>query len=147
MKHNLKASILLLTILAAFLLSGCALPVFIYANAKEKSALAASGPRTDYIIEPAPKFLTDDLAVAKARETLAKEGYKTNQWHFTSMHSNHTQRVVRFTKEGRFRLYSVRLHGDTVSCHSIRGTQRDFESWSSRPKPQPGISQGRSPLR
>jgi hypothetical protein len=55
MKHNLNASILLLSILAAFLLSGCALPVFIYANAKEKSALAASGPRTDYVIEPAPK--------------------------------------------------------------------------------------------
>jgi hypothetical protein len=142
-----KVSILLSSVLAAFLLSGCALPIFMYAHAKEKRALAASGPQTDYVIDPAPKFLTDDLAVAKARETLAKEGYKTNQWQFTSMHSNQTRRVVRFTREGRFRLYSVRLRGDTVSCHSVRGTQRDFESWSSRPKPQPGIGRGRSPLR
>ena len=142
-----KASILLSSVLVAFLLSGCALPVFMYASAREKRALATSGPVADYVIEPAPKFLTDDLAVAKARETLAKEGYKTNQWHFTSMHANHTRRVVRFTREGRFRLYSVRLRGNTVSCQSVRGTQRDFESWSSRPKPQPGIGQGRSPSR
>ena len=80
-----KTSILLSSVLVAFLLSGCALPVFMYARAKERRALATFGPVTDYVIEPAPKCLTDDLAVAKARETLAKEGYKTNQWYFTSM--------------------------------------------------------------
>ena len=124
-------------VLVAFLMSGCALPIFWYADAKEKRALATRGPEHVFVIDPAPKFLTDELAVAKARETLAKEGYKTHQWNVTSMYGERSSKVVRFTKEGRYRLYSVRLHGGTVSCHSFRGTQRDFDSWSSRPKANP----------
>ena len=39
-----------------------------------------SGPLHTYQIRPVPQFLTDDLAVAKARQTLALDGYDVSVW-------------------------------------------------------------------
>lgn len=38
------------------------------------------GPSHEYTVEPAPRFLTNDLAVSKAQETLRLDGYDLSAW-------------------------------------------------------------------
>jgi hypothetical protein len=131
-------------LLACLILTGCTLPALLYARARESRRHSIRGSDYTYIVQPAPKVLTDELTAAKARETLAAEGYKPDQWELTWEFRTRNKANVRFTKEGRFRLYSVQLRGDQVVCHSYRGTQRDWKSWESRPRPATNGGRGKS---
>jgi hypothetical protein len=129
-------------LLACLVLSGCTLPALAYARARESRQSSIRGSDHTYVVQPAPKILTDEIAAARARETLAAEGYKPDQWELTWEHRSRNKANVRFTKDGRFRLYSVQLRGDQVVCYSYRGTQRDWKSWESRPRPATNVGRG-----
>ena len=76
-----KLFILLFGIASAFLVSGCTLPMLGYARAREA---ARPDPKEHvFTVQPAPPFLTEELAVAKARECLEKEGFNPGQWQLT----------------------------------------------------------------
>lgn len=160
-----KLFILLFGVASALLVNGCTLSMLGYARAREASR---PDPKEHvFTVQPAPPFLTEELAVAKARECLEREGYKPGQWQLTPTigpatkardgrideyiqyrgpRSSSEFAQVRFTHEGRYRLYNVRLHKDRVKVLSY-GTRRDQESWSSRPKPDPGVGPGKHPSR
>ncbi len=38
------------------------------------------GPTHQFLIQPPPRLLTGELAIAKARETLVLDGYSINEW-------------------------------------------------------------------
>lgn len=80
---NLKAKSFLLVgiTLMAVGLSGCALPVMLYqSNKMDRKIAAMHGRKYVYTVKPAPAFLTEELAIAKAWVTLAREGFNTNEW-------------------------------------------------------------------
>ena len=132
-KPRFVPTVLVFILVAA--LSGCRLPVLLYAKGAQKYRSGIRGPEEIFIIRPLPGVLTEEWAAFAATKTLEREGYKLDQWTLTSMHRNQTAATVRFTGQGRYRLYFVRLNAENISCHSAHGTQRDPESWSTRPKP------------
>ncbi|MEO8429332.1 MAG: hypothetical protein ABI651_19750 [Verrucomicrobiota bacterium] len=114
--------------LTAFLLAGCA---------------PWSEPQHVFSVQPAPAFLTEELAVAKARDTLAKEGYNPNEWEITRAllppstapdgtpdkyfvrwsygpWRDNAGRVM-FIKGKRHRTYDIRLEGNRVVCSAFHG--------------------------
>jgi hypothetical protein len=104
-----------------------------------------SKPDERAIVQPAQPFLTENLAVAKAWETLAADGYKTNEWRLQEWHNpspalqqkapdgtveifllrNPVETIsgtISFTKPGEhFREYRIRLEGNRVTCSYFRG--------------------------
>jgi len=136
-----------LAFVSVTVLSGCMLPAYLYANATYKYRAGIRGPEQVFVIQPVPKVLTEELAASTATETLAREGYKPSQWYLTFVYRDKTKATVRFTGQGRYRLYLVDLNADNVSCHSAYGTQRDPESWVTRPKLDPGQRHGKDQTR
>jgi hypothetical protein len=100
----------------------------------------SSGPTHVFLIEPAPAFLTEELAIAKAQEYLVKEGYKPGEWRLyrpdtTPQHApDGTQdRLfdrfswdpaagrVNFRRNNDLRTVDVRLKGNQVACSMFYG--------------------------
>jgi hypothetical protein len=96
------------------------------------------GPEHISSLESAPPFLTEEMAVAKAREALTIEGCKTNEWQPTRAQSpgkapdgrpdeyiNRFSRVdfgrVTFVKGQEHRTYDVRLNSNCVICSQFHG--------------------------
>ena len=98
------------------------------------------GPAHVFSVDPAPLFLTEELAVAKARETLVLEGYSLSDWQITRAYNppswapdgtpdEYFDRFVFTTNAGRvhfikgsvYRTYDVRLEGDRLICSLFRG--------------------------
>jgi len=97
-------------------------------------------PQHIYTIEPKPAFLTEELAVEKARETLARDGYELEEWQVTNADTPrgkapdgkrdvyferfsfrpHAGRV-HFRNKTQVRTYSVWLDGDRLTCTHFRG--------------------------
>ena len=128
---NLKAKSLLRlgTALMAVGLSGCLLAI-----------APRSGPHHFFPVEPARTFLTEALAVEKARECLAREGYDLEQWRMTTVdHSpskapdgtpdryfyrfsfSPTAGRVHFSNGQRTRTVDVRLDGSRIVCSMFYG--------------------------
>jgi len=109
------------------------------------------GPEHIFLIQSAPAFLTEELAVSKARETLVQEGYNPGEWqlvpvanveyhppdhpyiphkaqdgttnkYFDSFYPWRSDAGRVYFKNGkRLRTYDVRLHGNRVICSEFRG--------------------------
>ena len=143
---NLK-SFFLLGVAGAILLSGCTLPLLLYARAEESYRADLRGPEQTFIIEPKPASLTEELAIEKATETFARDGFNPSEWLVSSVYKSKSDATIRFTGGGRFRLYAVRLTDTSLTCYSVQGTQRDFESWETRPKLNPTRLHGKDKTR
>jgi hypothetical protein len=101
-----------------------------------------AAPKHQFVVQPTPKFLTEELAIAKARETLAMDGYKVGEWEPTrasqpptkapdgtpdkyfdrfSFRANAGRVTFSKIKGKQFRTYDVRLEGNRVICSEFRG--------------------------
>lgn len=129
MKRPMKDKNLLpvLMLLTAMTFSGCIL-----------STAPRSGPEYVFPLETMPPFLSEEMAVEKARATLAVEGYNVDQWKLTNLdqsgrmapdgtrdrylirHQN-TYGRVSFINGKHTRTYDVSLHGSRVVCRFFRG--------------------------
>ena len=141
---NLKTKSLMLVgiTLTAVGLSGCALPVMLYqSNKMDRKIAAMHGRKHVYTVKPAPAFLTEELAIAKAWVTLAREGFNTNEWtlvrdlrpakdpdgtpdrYFDRMNfldgRSWPRGRVRFRNADLRREFDVRLEGKRVYCQSL----------------------------
>ena len=87
------------------------------------------GPEHVYELSGKPPFLTEDMALAKARDTLAQDGVDAAAWRpvpggpsgqFASRNTiNSNEVVLMFTNgTGSGRFVSVRLDGTRVVCQS-----------------------------
>jgi hypothetical protein len=153
MKLKSKFFLLLGIALMASGLSGCVLPVMLYQrNKMDRKIAAVHGHQYVYTVKPAPAFLTEELAIAKAWVTLAREGFNTNEWslvrdihpatapdgtrdryfdRFSPPDAPSSPRGrVRFRNAADRREFDVRLEGKRVYCQSL------FTGKSSR-KPEP----------
>ncbi len=93
-----------------------------------------------YELKETPTMLTEELALAKARATLAKEGYELEQWHvtradmppsqapdgtpdkyFDRFSFRPTQGRVHFTDGKEYRAVEVHLEGNRVVCFMFFG--------------------------
>jgi hypothetical protein len=98
------------------------------------------GPKHVYQLEEAPEFLTEELAIEKARITLAKDGYRPEEWQLTRADSppskapdgradkyfdrfsfRPTEGRVYFTDGKRYHTVQVQLEGSRVICFWYRG--------------------------
>jgi len=99
-----------------------------------------SGPAHVFSVDPVPPFLTEELAVAKARETLELEGYRLSDWQITRAYNPPSEAPdgtpdeyfdrfsfrpnagrVHFIQGSVYRTYDVRLEGDRLICSVFRG--------------------------
>lgn len=97
-----------------------------------------SGPEHSFPLETTPSFLSEELAVEKARATLAVEGYDVDQWKLTHGDQPGSQAPdgtpdryldrfqstcgrVSFSDGKRHRTYDVSLQGSRVVCRGFRG--------------------------
>lgn len=97
-----------------------------------------SGPEYVFPLETTPLFLSEELAVEKARATLAVEGYHVDQWQITRVDQpgskapdgtpdrylvryQSTYGRVSFTNGKHHRTYDVSLQGSHVVCRMFRG--------------------------
>jgi hypothetical protein len=142
-----SSAIIVFAVFVAGLLSGCMLPPLLYARVMQEHRAGLRGPAQIFVIEPTPASLTEELAFAKATETLAREGYKSQDWRPSCEYQDEARATIRFTGKGRYRVYLVRLSSGTVICHSAYGTQRDFDSWETRPKPDSRYRHGKGKAR
>ena len=114
-------------LLACWLLSGCVFVVERHVT-----------PQHIYTVDPKPAFLTETLALEKARETLARDGYRAEEWELSISstgrqapdgtrdlyfdrssfrpHAGHAH----FRKGKSTRTYHVWLDGDQVTCAYVR---------------------------
>ena len=126
MKQNLVRP-LLGSVLACLLLSGCQVTRW------------NEGPQI-YTIHPAPPFLTEALALEKARETLARDGFSLDEWpimktdapkgktpdgprdkYFDRFSFRPHAGRVHFSNGKKTRSYDVSLDGDRLTCTRFRG--------------------------
>ena len=124
MSTKSKAALLLGSVLIGLGLSGCVL--FFEPH---------SGREHVFSIASAPTFLTEELAVEKAREYLAKEGYDLEQWRITTtdrgrskapdgtldrylyrFNDHPTDGSVVFSNGKKMRTVSVWLDGSRIVC-------------------------------
>lgn len=99
-----------------------------------------SGPTHLFVVEPAPAFLSEELAIAKAREYLVKEGYRLEEWplyrtdapkqlapdgttdrFFDRFSWRPEQGRVYFGRDKQLRAVDVRLEGNQVFCSMFYG--------------------------
>ena len=129
----------LLLALVALFTNGCV--VLFYQSVKHDREIAAKhGKKFEYTVKPAPPFLTDDLALAKARETLRREGFNTNEWmavptpyprkapdgtqdkylsRFVNSTSSWPRGTIVFQRGDARRKFDVRLDGKRIVCYSL----------------------------
>jgi hypothetical protein len=123
-----KIPLLVLLLLTAMTLGGCIL-----------STGQRSGPEYVFPLETTPPFLSEKLAVEKARATLAVEGYNVDQWKLTNLGQagrgkapdgtrdrflvryQDTYGRVSFANGKLTRTYDVSLQGSRVVCRLFRG--------------------------
>jgi hypothetical protein len=79
------------------------------------------GPRHEFASPAAPASLTEELAIAKAREVLILEVDNTNDWQLPPSirgHSTNWQEVVFVnSKDRHLRTYEVQLEGSRIICY------------------------------
>ncbi len=111
------------------LMSGCILTV-----------APRSGPDHIFSVEPAPPFLTEELALSKARQTMNMESSAVNLWqptrvdqppskapdgtpdkYFVRWSFNPNEGTVSFVNGRKYRRYIVGLHGNRVICRRSDG--------------------------
>ncbi|MFN0068071.1 MAG: hypothetical protein ACKVYV_10590 [Limisphaerales bacterium] len=99
-----------------------------------------SGPTHVFVVEPAPAFLSEELAIAKAREYLVKEGLKLEEWplyridgpkeiapdgtrdrFFERFSEAPASGRVYFGRHTQLRAVDVRLEGNRVVCSMFYG--------------------------
>lgn len=123
-----KIPLLVLLLLTAMALGGCIL-----------STGQRSGPEYVFPLETPPPFLSEELAVEKARATLAVEGYNVDQWKLTNLGQagrgkspdgkrdrylvryQDTYGRISFANGKLHRTYDVSLQGSRVVCRLFRG--------------------------
>lgn len=123
-----KIPLLALLLLTAMALGGCIL-----------STGQRCGPDYVFPLETAPPFLSEELAVEKARATLAVEGYNVDQWKLTNLGQagrgkspdgtrdrflvryQDTYGRISFANGKLTRTYDVSLQGSRVVCRLFRG--------------------------
>lgn len=123
-----KIPLLVLLLLTAMALGGCIL-----------STGQRSGPEYVFPLETTPPFLSEELAVEKARATLAVEGYNVDQWKLTNLGQSgrgkspdgtrdrflvryqDTYGRISFANGKLHRTYDVSLQGSRVVCRLFRG--------------------------
>lgn len=98
----------------------------------------SSGPTHVFVVEPAPAFLTEELAIEKAREYLAKEGDEPEEWPLYrtdapkrlalltaprtgSSTGSGRGRGGYFGRDRQLRAVDVRLEGNQVTCSMFYG--------------------------
>ena len=131
-------NVLLLLSIALFT-NGCVF--LLYKSVQQDRAIAAMhGKKYTYKEKPAPLFLSEELALTKARQTLAREGFNTNEWklvlasnpamapdgsrdrYFARMRfpgQNPARGMVQFRNGDLRRKFDVRLDGDRIICHLL----------------------------
>lgn len=97
-----------------------------------------SGPEHVFELQTAPSFLSEEMAVEKARATLVAEGYNLNHWQVTRADQSGSKAPdgtddrylvraqahygrVSFTDGKHYRTYDVLLQGSRVACSNFRG--------------------------
>jgi hypothetical protein len=99
-----------------------------------------SGRHHLFQLKERPAMLTEALAIEKARETFAQEGYSLDQWqvtragnppseapdgtpdkYFDRFGFRPTEGRVHFTDGKRYRTMQVRLEGDRIVCFLFYG--------------------------
>jgi hypothetical protein len=81
-------------------------------------------PEHIFMISPAPAFLTEDLAIAKARASLGLDGYKTNEWQLYGLPNS--QRESHYDNETRARKLQARTAPDgTLDKYFHRSSTND----------------------
>jgi hypothetical protein len=123
----------------ALLTNGCV--VLFYQSIKQHRQVAAMhGKKYSYRVKPEPQFLSEELAVGKAWQTLAREGFQTNEWklvrsshpatapdgrrdrYFSRMRlatQNPARGTVEFKKDPLRRRFDVHLDGSRMICYSL----------------------------
>ncbi len=102
----------------------------------DRSVQSRIGPPHSFELSESPRFLTEDVALARARETLSRDGYDVTVWHplrdgrttapdgrtddFMARNSITSNRgVITFTNSTESpRLVSVTLDGGRVVCQT-----------------------------
>ena len=129
MKSTMQNKILwLLLLLTATTFSGCII-----------SSGQRSGPEYVFPLETTPPFLSEEMAVEKARATLAVEGYNVDQWKLADFGQSgrgkspdgkrdrylvryqDTYGRISFANGKQHRTYDVSLQGSRVVCRVFRG--------------------------
>jgi hypothetical protein len=99
-----------------------------------------SGQQHVFQLKSYPNMLTEEIAIEKARETFAEEGYGLENWQLTRAHNppsaapdgtpdeyfdrfsfRPTEGRVHFTDGERYRTVQVRLEGDRLVCFMFYG--------------------------
>jgi hypothetical protein len=162
----MRSAIQLLLLLSVMLLTnGCV--VLLYQSVKQDRRIAAMhGKKYTYKVKPAPLFLSEELALTKAWQTLAREGFSTNEWrlvrtshpvtapdgtrdrYFGRMKfpgDNPARGTVQFRNGSVRRTFDVRLDGKRIICHSLfTGTSSKSQKLPTQDPTPPRADQGRN---
>ena len=128
-----KRSIIILVGAGIVLLGAAAVPLLI-----QRSIQSRIGPEHVFELSEQPKFLTDELALEKAREALKQEGLNTNAWQpvpdvrsiapdghadrFLSRNTINPNRGNILLNSGNGYIYmSVELDGRRIVCQTSQG--------------------------
>jgi len=128
-----KRTIILLAVVLLLLAGVAAVPFLI-----QRSVQSRIRPQHVFQLSERPAFLTEELALAKARETLARDGLDASVWQlqrdgrtiapdgrmdeFGARNTIDSNRVVfAFTRAAQTRFVSVELAGSQVICQSSIG--------------------------
>ena len=130
----------LVSVLSVALLTNGCVPLLYQSLKQDRRIAAMHGKKYSYRIKPEPQFLSEELAVGKAWQTLAREGFQTNEWklvrssnratapdgkrdrYFARMRlatQNPARGTVEFKKDTLRRRFDVQLDGSRIVCHSL----------------------------
>ncbi len=129
----------LLLLSIALFTNGCVF--LLYKSVQQDRQIAAMhGKKYTYKVKPAPLFLSEELALTKAWQTLAREGFNSNEWkvvrtshpatapdgtqdrYFSRMRfpgQDPARGTVEFRHGDVRRKFDVLLDGDRIICHSL----------------------------
>ena len=119
----MKARTIVFALIGLFLLAIAAVPYSIH-----RSVQSRIGPQHVYELSERPKFLTEELAIQRARETLVRDGLGAAAWHPVPDRSSKTDQFlsrntlnpnhgsIMFTNGAETRFVSVELDGRQVVC-------------------------------
>jgi len=130
----MKTRTIIFLVAALFILGVAAVPYLIH-----RSLQSRVGPEHVFELSNRPAFLTEELALAKARETLTRDGFDPTIWQpqrdsrttdpngrtdeFAARNTINSNRVVFAFTNGSIstRFVSVELAGSRVICQSALG--------------------------